>query len=278
MGILKTKKPAATVSNSTATKRRSVPTDFANLKPLKAGGARGFTGVREGHGSPSNRNGTLSPDDDMSDDEERDERFVDADEGTDNKDEHLSPEEARKRGELADGVRKIRVCDPSPPASFFGSSERLRLIPRPQLKRQHSFEPPPTSTAPMLDPAPSTARLPSSTPPADGKSPLLLSNATYDPAAGGKDPLAAFGSNGAKFDDPGMIGSPLKKQRASTGDGFNRASAEALAKGLGFGFVGPAEGDAGTGGAGAVQFGGPLEKKGAEGKEGAGVKKEDEEL
>ena len=113
MGILKTKKPATTPSSTAATKRRSVPTDFANLKPLKPGGARGFTGLRDGNPSPHNRNGTLSPDDDMSDDEEREEKFVDADDGNDGKDEHLSPEEARKRGELADGVRKIRVCDKS---------------------------------------------------------------------------------------------------------------------------------------------------------------------
>ena len=81
-----------------------------------------------------------------------------------------------------------------------------------------------------------------------------------------------------------MIGSPLKKQRASTGEGFSRASAEALAKGLGFGFAGPADGDAGTGGVGPVTFGGPLEKKVKEEKEAVGlglsaaVKKEDEEL
>ena len=109
MGILKPKKTAAAPQAAQATKRRSVPTDFANLGPLKSGGAVGFTGMRDGQSSANGRNGKLSKDDDMdSDDDEREDKFVDAPEGEE-KDEHLSPEEARKRGELAEGVQRIKV-------------------------------------------------------------------------------------------------------------------------------------------------------------------------
>ena len=114
MGILKSKKP----SNAPvpAVKRQS--TDFANLKPLKPGGARGFTGVRE-RKSPHDQNGKLSADDmmdsDADDEDDAKRTVVDKDDADDGKDEKLSPEEAKRRGELADGVQKIRVSGlPSP--------------------------------------------------------------------------------------------------------------------------------------------------------------------
>ena len=111
MGILKTNKPTPNPANS-STKRRSVQTDFANLKPLKPGGTIGFTGIRD----EQTRNGKVkNPDDMESDDEEDgDEKFVDADE--DFKDHLLSPEDVKKQGELAEGVKKIKVSKPSSPA------------------------------------------------------------------------------------------------------------------------------------------------------------------
>ena len=121
MGILKNKKAVVPIPHASANKRRSVPTDFANLKPLKPGGALGFTGVRDGPTSPNGKNGKLLHDDDMdSDDDDRDEAFVDADEG-DVKDERLSPEEAKKRGELAEGVQRIKVRPRSPGSSFIST-------------------------------------------------------------------------------------------------------------------------------------------------------------
>ncbi len=122
MGILKPKKPAAAEVASTS-KRRSVQTDFANLKPLQPGGTIGFTGVRD-EASPSSRgrNGKSRSVDDMDSDEDEEDakankdKLVDAD-GEDFKNQNLSPEDVKKQGELADGVKKIKVrsisCFPS---------------------------------------------------------------------------------------------------------------------------------------------------------------------
>lgn len=112
MGILTTKKTPETQNAATSTKRRSVQTDFSKLKPLKPGGALGFTGIRD-DSSPRDKNGKGKNIDDMESDEEEEEahdKFVDADaEDINIKNEVLSPEEAAKQGELAEGVKKIRV-------------------------------------------------------------------------------------------------------------------------------------------------------------------------
>ena len=103
MGILKAKKAAAEASM--ANKRRSVQTDFANLKPLKAGGTVGFTSFRD-NGAGGGRNG--KDDDDMSDEDDEKLKVEDVD-GEDFKNKALSPEDAKKAGELTDGVKKIKV-------------------------------------------------------------------------------------------------------------------------------------------------------------------------
>ena len=109
MGILKSKK-VAVPDVATTNKRRSAPTDFANLKPLQPGGTIGFTGVRDDP-SPRRRNGKSRSVDDMDSDDDEDEaktaagkesKLVDA-EGDDFKNQNLSPEDAKKQGELADG-------------------------------------------------------------------------------------------------------------------------------------------------------------------------------
>ena len=132
MGILKSKTADKV---NVPTKRRSIQTDFANLKPLSKTGTVGFTSFRDladkastprksrafsgSKGSPPSSTKRA-----------RDNRHFDS-EGSDASDEDdgamtptkkevleveaedfktiLSSEDARKQGELAEGVKKIRV-------------------------------------------------------------------------------------------------------------------------------------------------------------------------
>ena len=113
MGILKQKEAAATAVDaenlkSKPTKRASIQADIANLKPLKPGGALNFTGVRDGNSSSQTKD---RDGDDMDSDEDitanPNDKTNDADEEV--KTSSLSPEDARKQGEIADGVEKIQV-------------------------------------------------------------------------------------------------------------------------------------------------------------------------
>ena len=114
MGILPSQKandkPAATA------KRKSIPMDFANLKPLNPSGAMGFSKFRDNEaGSP--RNGGNGPvknkTDDMDSDEDEgidDRRIKDEEiEPQDSSNMILSPEDIKRQGELAEGVQKIKV-------------------------------------------------------------------------------------------------------------------------------------------------------------------------
>ena len=96
-----------------------------------------------------------------------------------------------------------------------------------QLKRQHSAEPP-TPTDQSVSASGKSPQIAGNSP--TDSSPQLLSNATYDP------------STESKGFDPDLIGSPLKKQRASlsgVSNDIRRSSAETLARGLGFGYSRP---------------------------------------
>ncbi|EED19196.1 conserved hypothetical protein [Talaromyces stipitatus ATCC 10500] len=108
MGILKTK-PA---EESTA-KRKS--TDFSKLGPLKPGGAVGFMNYREGDNASSSKTRKKSKggESDMDSDDDEDEKdpvTEKADEDEDKDTTHLSPDDLRRQGDLAEGVRKIKVC------------------------------------------------------------------------------------------------------------------------------------------------------------------------
>ena len=108
MGILKSK-----AAEETPAKRKS--TDFSKLAPLKPGGAVGFVGYREGDKSSSSKAGKKSKksiESDMDSDDEEDEKDpvvqkADDDEKIDTT--HLSPDDLRRQGDLAEGVRKIKV-------------------------------------------------------------------------------------------------------------------------------------------------------------------------
>lgn len=110
MGILPT--PNVALKTPTSTRRKSAGTDFSKLGPLKSGGTVGFSGYRDSD-TPRAGKKTKSADEMDSDaDDEDDDRVPknpeDADAKQDN-DRLLSPEDARRQGELADGVQKIKV-------------------------------------------------------------------------------------------------------------------------------------------------------------------------
>ena len=116
MGILPSpktnEKPAATA------KRKSLPLDFANLKPLNPSGAMGFSNFRDNENdSPKNGNnrfaGRTTDDIDSDEEESISERHI-KEEDVDPQDSKvtLSPEDVKRQGELAEGVQKIKVSPP----------------------------------------------------------------------------------------------------------------------------------------------------------------------
>jgi hypothetical protein len=120
MGILdSSKQPKATPA-----KRRSTQLDFSNLPPLKQGGTVGFTAFRDTDEKPKARrksNGNMA--DIMADDseeEEDDSEVTGKAEDLDEKDPKflLSPDDAKKQGELAEGVGRIKVSTPQCVLSF----------------------------------------------------------------------------------------------------------------------------------------------------------------
>lgn len=114
MGILPSPKVLDKPIASTA-KRRSVHTDFANLKPLKPGGALGFSKFRDSEYRSSLGDANDKPlkeDSDMDSDEEEDgngKTTKQEDAESQDSNSMLSPEDAKRQGELAEGLQKIRV-------------------------------------------------------------------------------------------------------------------------------------------------------------------------
>lgn len=101
-----------------APKRKSFQTDFANLKPLKAGGALGFSDFRDTGKvhtpikGAKDKSKSINEDSDMdSDDEDIHGKHIKKEdiESQDLSNSLLSPEDAKRQGELAEGVQKIRV-------------------------------------------------------------------------------------------------------------------------------------------------------------------------
>ena len=110
MGILHTKSEKTPV----AVKRKSLGMDFSTLGPLKKEGTVGFTQFRDSDQRP--RRSTLSKkhDDDAMDSDSDDEappvsKDVDDEDTTKKSNDMLSPEDAERSGQLAEGVRKIKV-------------------------------------------------------------------------------------------------------------------------------------------------------------------------
>jgi hypothetical protein len=108
---------------TTPAKRRSIQTDFSNLAPLTTTGTIGFTSFRDTNSDSPPRNtkrkgresigGAMDADSEEEDDE-ADKPLVKIEDTGDDEDDDkskilLSIEDARKQGELAEGVRKIKV-------------------------------------------------------------------------------------------------------------------------------------------------------------------------
>ncbi|KAB8338723.1 hypothetical protein FH972_021668 [Carpinus fangiana] len=200
---------------STTVKRKSGQLDFGSLAPLKNKGTIGFAGYRDTGTPRKGINGKVKSEDDMdSDDEELSDttgpvkrkaangsaREVE-DDDADAKQastESLSAEELQRRGELADGVSKMK------------------------LKRQHSAEPP--SVGQRRSAEPNSGSI---TPPTASSSFASASNMPVDPAAtsgarSNHTPHASTSApsnlsslNTAQLEPSDLIGSPLKKQRPS---------------------------------------------------------------
>jgi len=191
MGMLET--PQAQKSPTTTTKRKS--TDFTKLGSLSKFGTVGFSNYREAP-TPRKKTAKNKDDDDAMDsdpDDDVDRPAKDADEAEvlDQNGNLLSPEDARKQGELADGVRKIKVRHSYRSLYYHNSQSK-------QLKRVHSSE------------AVADTR----------KSPHLTG--TDSPTIGtpqsGNSTAATVGTppEHTKVEDQGLgVASPYKKQRAS---------------------------------------------------------------
>lgn len=94
-------------------RRKSSGPDFSKLGPLKTAGTVGYSGYRDA--SSAKRRSSRAKDADAMDsdaDDEDDERRIDGLEDADAKQENgglLSPEDAKRQGEISEGVQKIKV-------------------------------------------------------------------------------------------------------------------------------------------------------------------------
>ncbi|KAL9044053.1 MAG: hypothetical protein Q9214_002783 [Letrouitia sp. 1 TL-2023] len=205
MGILSPSKIQA--QSTTTAKRRSTQADFADLKPLKPGGTVGFSTFRDptGHstysGGPRGRNSSEMDSDEDDDFGRKTPEKGDDVEPKEPGNNFLSPEDARRQDEVAEGVQKIR------------------------LKRQHSAEP-------LNAGSPATRKSPASNSPTAGSTPSDAPNLATTPPA--LLPSMAFDLGSSKALDSGPVGSPLKRARAS----LSGLDEETMGKRLGLGFSG----------------------------------------
>ncbi|KAF9889011.1 hypothetical protein FE257_007988 [Aspergillus nanangensis] len=183
MGMLKDAKVQETPAS---VKRRSLQPDFSNLGPIKPGGTVGFMNFRET--ADTKRKGKKKKelgDDEMDSDDDDDDSILDKadDEEAKEDDQFLSPDDLRRQGELAEGVRKIK------------------------LKRQHS----------SASLGPNTPKTDSASPQASGETPATSSISTTPPMAAAAPPITPGTASLKAMDalNGQAVGSPLKKQRAS---------------------------------------------------------------
>ena len=113
MGILETTEDE---KSPVATKRKASGPDFSKLGPLKSTGTVGFSGYRDNQSAKPKvkKRDTDAMDSDA--DDEDDERLPNGTYDAEVKQEdgkHLSPEDARRQGELAEGVQKIKASQSS---------------------------------------------------------------------------------------------------------------------------------------------------------------------
>jgi hypothetical protein len=205
MGILTTKDTPKITSPQT--KRKSGALDFGSLKPLDAAaGTKNFGGYREA--SPKSKQKKEEAMDSDADDED-DVKVEDVDDDKEVLDKGLlSPEDAHRQGELAEGVRKIKVCPLL--------TSRCSHPNTSQLKRQHSAEPLGRPAGPSH--SDSTGSPLSGTPAPDASSVAEASSSGTANASG--EPSTQ-----------NSIASPFKKQRASL-PGFDDSVRKSLGQAL----------------------------------------------
>ena len=106
--------PKTPVSND---KRRSIQEDFPKFKPLNSDALKSFSTMRDPHETNgersrgSRKDKAISIDDSDEDIDAEDTVVIKAENANErDTDAMLSPEDAKRQGELAEGVQKIRVC------------------------------------------------------------------------------------------------------------------------------------------------------------------------
>ncbi|QIW95733.1 hypothetical protein AMS68_001251 [Peltaster fructicola] len=177
MGILA---DAEAAQKPVVTPKATKGPDFSKLGPLKQTGTVGFSGYRD------EARKAMGPKDADAMDSDDDDEGRGATEGADDEAKQdngklLSPEDAKRTGELADGVKKIK------------------------LKRQHSAEPLSELSSTRKSPHLNTSGSPAAGTPQSTNS--LAANPGTPPA---DEPSMTLGN-----DLPDTIGSPYKKQRPS---------------------------------------------------------------
>lgn len=226
MGILTGPKSDEKVAQ-TPNKRRSLQTDFSKLPPLKPGGTVGFSTFRDSNSMSPTTGQSLkgrSRDSDDSDDDGREDidvlaKFKDVGgEGAIEGGAMLSAEDAERQGELAEGVRKIKV-------RIYPGGRTGRMHSHPhgmhQLKRAHSAEP-------LEDSAPRKAT--ASNPPTASQTPQAMSDTLGTPPAAHHQIGSSAGD--AQVANEAMIGSPMKRSRPSLANSDDNAMRRRLGLGL----------------------------------------------
>jgi hypothetical protein len=199
MGIVPNPQPE---KNAAANRRKSSGPDFSKLGPLKAEGTVGFTGYRDS--TSNSKRKTKTKDEDAMDsdaDDEDESHAIDGIEDAEAKPENgalLSPEDARRQGELTEGVSKIKV-------SLRTHVYATNTDHAPQLKRQHSAEPVSESSAIRKSP-----HLTQNDSPTDGTDRSVKSTAGN--AGTPPDHLSPFAVEGL---DAAGVASPYKRHRSS---------------------------------------------------------------
>ncbi|CAK7219996.1 hypothetical protein SBRCBS47491_004040 [Sporothrix bragantina] len=217
MGII----PSAKGVQQTPTdvKRKSAQLDFSNIGPLKTAGTVGFSTFRdhdtEQKKTSHKRNGSVNVgassaamDEDSDDDDDDDQvkilgKMDDADDkDAEKSNDRLAPEDAQFSGELADGVNRIR------------------------LKRQHSVDPDSAAASanafrksPSAGPGGETPTEGGSTPNTGGLAPPSAAGGASAAEASSLGTSATSSIFGKSLPDEAVIGSPLKRHRASVAEG-----------------------------------------------------------
>ena len=112
MGILNPSK-AQDKDIPASARRKSLQPDFANIAPLKPGGTAGFVKFRDSdeRSTKSKSKSKQGSESDMDSDEDKPFSIIGKAEDEEAKEGNslLSPDDVRQQGELAEGVRQIKV-------------------------------------------------------------------------------------------------------------------------------------------------------------------------